>query len=99
MQVCARRKWIEMNYTKVKRIALAAAYVLICKYIVQGEYTLKDVYINELRDEKMLLSEVISLEKQNLLAQARAKGCMITVNVRMKSDYEMIISPASWTGW
>ncbi|MGN0712629.1 MAG: ATP-binding protein [Anaerovoracaceae bacterium] len=61
---------------------------------IKGDYlnvisTLKDVYINELKDEKMLLSEVLSLEKQNLLAQARTKGCTVIVNMKVKTDYDL----------
>ena len=61
---------------------------------IKGDYmavlsTLKDVYINELKGEKMLISEVISLEKQNVISLGRSRGCTVSVNVKIKADFDL----------
>ena len=61
---------------------------------IKGDYmavinTLKDVYLNEFKREKMLLSEVISLEKQNVMSLGRSRGCTVSVDFRVKTDFDL----------
>lgn len=61
---------------------------------IKGDYmnvinTLKDVYVNELGNETLRLSEIIGLERQNLLATARTNGYTISVTLKIRTDYEV----------
>lgn len=61
---------------------------------VKGDYlnvinTLKNVYVNEIGAEKMLLSEILRLEKQNLMAAARTNGYTVSVSIKLKKDYSI----------
>ncbi|MDO5303363.1 MAG: ATP-binding protein [Clostridia bacterium] len=59
---------------------------------IKGDYmgvvhTLKDLYLNEFQDEKMRLSEVLSLERQNATALGRALGQDVSFVMKIKTDY------------
>lgn len=61
---------------------------------IKGDYlnvinTLKDIFSNELADETLKFSEIINLERRNLLGTARTKGYVVSVSVKIKGDFEV----------
>lgn len=64
---------------------------------IKGDYlniigVLKDAYVNDLNESGMDISEIIALERSNVLSMIRKKGYNIDVSVRVKVNFRVVQS-------
>ena len=59
---------------------------------IKGDYrnvldVLNDVFLGELKNERLRMSEIISLERSNVQAMIKKNECDVEISTRMRSDF------------
>ena len=61
---------------------------------IKGDYqnvlgVLNNTFLGDLRDEKLMISEIISLERSNVLAMAKKNGYNVEISTRINADFHV----------